>query len=135
MEQIILRGTTDSKHIAKTYGKLLDGVNYIPVLVCKGEGDDEKLDDFMDNIKTSVISLSFTRDDFPVIDRAKEIKDRGFRIWYNSLWAEFNGGHDDEMAMDDPENSYGWLLKKRANIIFSDHPFLLDAYLKKIGRR
>ncbi|WP_270293246.1 glycerophosphodiester phosphodiesterase family protein [Bacteroides xylanisolvens] len=135
LEQIILRGTTDSKHIAKTYGKLLDGVNYIPVLVCKGEGDDEKLDDFMDNIKTSVISLSFTRDDFPVIDRAKEIKDRGFRIWYNSLWAEFNGGHDDEMAMDDPENSYGWLLKKRANIIFSDHPFLLDAYLKKIGRR
>ena len=113
----------------------MDGVNYIPVLVCKGEGDDEKLDDFMDNIETSVISLSFTRDDFPVIDRAKEIKDRGFRIWYNSLWADFNGGHDDEMAMDDPENSYGWLLKKGANIIFSDHPFLLDAYLKKIGRR
>ena len=72
---------------------------------------------------------------FPVINRAKEIKSRGFRIWYNSLWADFNGGHDDELAMDDPENSYGWLLQKGANIIFSDHPFLLDAYLKKIGRR
>lgn len=135
LNQIILRGTLDSKSVIKNYGHLLDGLIYIPVLVCKGEGDDELLDDFMDNIKTPVISLSFTRDDFPVIDRAKEIKDKGFRIWYNSLWATFNGGHDDELAMDDPEDSYGWLLKKGANIIFSDHPFLLDAYLKKIGRR
>ena len=55
--------------------------------------------------------------------------------FFNSLWADFNGGHDDELAMDDPENSYGWLLQKGANIIFSDHPFLLDAYLKKMGRR
>ena len=135
MNQIILRGTKNSKQVIEEYGKFPEGLIYIPVLVCKGDGDNEKLDDFMDNIKTSVISLSFKRDDFPVINRAKEIKGRGFRIWYNSLWADFNGGHDDELAMDDPENSYGWLLQKGANIIFSDHPFLLDAYLKKIGRR
>lgn len=135
LNQIVLRGTMNSRQVKENYGHLLEGLIYIPVLVCKGEGDDEKLNDFMNNIKTPVISLSFKRDDFPVIDRAKEIKDRGYRIWYNSLWATFNGGHDDELAMDDPENSYGWLLKKGANIIFSDHPFLLDAYLKKIGRR
>ena len=135
MNQIILRGTKNSKQVIEEYGKFPEGLIYIPVLVCKGNGDNEKLDDFMDNIKTSVISLSFKRDDFPVIDRTKEIKSRGFRIWYNSLWADFNGGHDDELAMDDPENSDGWLLQKGANIIFSDHPFLLDAYLKKIGRR
>ena len=135
MNQIILRGTKNSKQVIEEYGKFPEGLIYIPVLVCKGDGDNEKLDDFMDNIKTSVISLSFKRDDFPVINRAKEIKGRGLRIWYNSLWADFNGGHDDELAMDDPENSYGWLLQKGANIIFSDHPFLLDAYLKKIGRR
>lgn len=135
LNQIILRGTKSSKEVTDSYGKLLEGLIYIPVLVCKGEGDNEKLDDFMEHIKTPVISLSFKRDDFSVIDRAKEIKDRGFRIWYNSLWAEFNGGHDDELAMDDPDNSYGWLLRKGANIIFSDHPFLLDTYLKKIGRR
>ena len=125
MNQIILRGTKNSKQVIEEYGKFPEGLIYIPVLVCKGDGDNEKLDDFMDNIKTSVISLSFKRDDFPVINRAKEIKSRGFRIWYNSLWADFNGGHDDELAMDDPENSYGWLLQKGANIIFSDHPFLL----------
>lgn len=135
LNQIILRGTESSDQVTEKYGKLLHGLIYIPVLVCNGRDDDKKLDDFMNNIKTPVISLSFKRDDFPVIERAKEIRDRGFRIWYNSLWAEFNGGHDDEMAMTDSENSYGWLLRKGANIIFSDHPFLLDAYLKKIGNR
>lgn len=135
LNQIILRGTKNSRQVANEYGKLFQGLTYIPVLVCKGYGDNEKLDDFMDHIKTPVISLSFSKDDFSVINRAGEIKDRGFRIWYNSLWSTFNGGHDDEMAMDNPENSYGWLLKKGANIIFSDHPFLLDAYLKKMGRR
>lgn len=134
LNQIIFRGTSDSERI-KNYGNLLEELTYIPVLVCKGQGDNEKLDDFMNNIPTSVISLSFVRDDFPVINRHQEIKDRGFRIWYNSLWADFNGGHDDELAMDDEINSYGWLLAKGANIIFSDHCFLLDAYLKKIGRR
>lgn len=135
LNQIILRGTESSRVVRQKYGQLLDGLIYIPVLVCKGTGDDAKLDDFMDNIKTPVISLSFKRDDFPVLKRTEEIKKRGFRIWYNSLWAEFNGGHDDERAMTDPEGSYGWLLSKGANIIFSDHPFLLLSYLQKAGRR
>lgn len=135
LNQIILRGTYSSSVVKERYSHLLDGLIYIPVLVCKGKGDSDKLDDFMKNINTPVISLSFKKDDYAVIDRVPEIKQKGYRIWYNSLWADFNGGHDDEMAVNDPENSYGWLLKKGANIIFSDHPFLLDAYLKKIGRR
>ena len=77
MNQIILRGTKNSKQVIEEYGKFPEGLIYIPVLVCKGDGDNEKLDDFMDNIKTSVISLSFKRDDFPVINRAKEIKAEG----------------------------------------------------------
>lgn len=85
LNQIILRGTSDSESVAKHYGSLLKEVTYIPVLVCKGEGDDKRLDDFMNNIQTPVISLSFKRDDFPVIDRHQEIQKRGFRIWYNSL--------------------------------------------------
>lgn len=135
MTQIILRGTMNSFQIKEQFGSLLNDVVYIPVLVCNGAGDNEKLNDFMNNIKTPVISLSFKKDEISVIDRVKEINEKGYRIWYNSLWAEFNGGHDDELAMTDPENSYGWLLRKGANIIFTDHPFLLDAYLKKIGRR
>lgn len=89
----------------------------------------------MNHIKTPIMSLSFKRDDYPILNRAEEMKKHGYRIWYNSLWDTFNGGHDDEMALDDPDGSYGWLLDKGANIIFCDNSFLLLDYLKKKGRR
>lgn len=136
LKQIILRGTESSEQVKRKFGNLLDSVIYIPVLVCKSPiVDDKKLDDFMNNIKTPVISLSFKKDDVPILNRVPEIKHKGFRIWYNSLWADFNGGHDDELALTNPDDSYGWLLRKGANIIFSDNPFLLLSYLKSKKRR
>ena len=134
-DQIILRGTKNSKRLAAEYGDLLKDIIYIPVVVCNETTDSRKLDDFMDNVKTPVIGISFKEENASLLKRIPEIKERGFRVWYNSLWATFNGGHDDEMAVNDPKGSYGWLIEKGADIIFTDHPFLLDAYLKKAGHR
>ena len=135
LNHLIFRSSKDSKYVNKEFECLLDKVNYIPVLVCKGKGDNEKLDDFLTNIQTSCIGVSFTKEDYQVLDRMKEISDKGFRVWLNSLWADFNAGHYDELATFDLENSYGWLLQKGANVIFSDHPILLKEYLEKTGRR
>lgn len=135
LNHLIFRSSRESKYVNQEFEGLLDKVNYIPVLVCKGKGDNEKLDDFLTNIQTQCIGLSFTREDFQVLDRMKEISDKGFRVWLNSLWADFNAGHDDELATFDLETSYGWLLQKGADIIFSDHPMLLKEYLEKKGRR
>ena len=134
-KQIILRGTFNSNTYNKNYRELLDGCIFSPVVIRNGKTDNQKLDDYMTNIKSPIMSLSFKRDDFPVLNRANEMKSHGFRIWYNSLWDTFNGGHDDELALDNPDESYGWLLEKGANIIFSDNPFLLLDYLTKKGRR
>lgn len=133
--QVVIRGTFDSKVYKEKYAKLLEDFIFSPVVVCNGKTDNQKLDDYMDNINTPIMSLSFRKDDYPILNRAKEMKEKGFRIWYNSLWSTFNGGHDDEMALDNPDGSYGWLLDKGANIIFSDNPFLLLDYLTKKGRR
>lgn len=131
LKQIILRGTYDSKKVKELLGSYLDQITYIPVLVAKGKGDDEKLDDYLQNIASPVISLSFKNDTMAILNRIDEIKGSGHRLWLNTMWAEFNGGHDDEMAEYDLENSYGWLLQKGGNIIFSDRPFLLSKYLKE----
>ena len=132
--QIIIR-TTDKKSVnAERYGNLFDNVIFMPVLVCKGAPDNDKLDDFMTNYHTPAISLSFTSDDFPVLERIPEIHQAGYRVWLNSLWDTFNAGHDDERAVTDPDGSYGWLLDKGADIIFTDHPMQLKRYLESINR-
>lgn len=136
LNHLILRGVYDSQTFNKEYRNLIKGVHYLPVLVCNGdESDNKQLDDFMNNIETSVMSFSFKKDNFPVLDRIPEVGKKGYRIWFNSMWADFNGGRDDEMAEYDLDNSYGWMLEKGANIIFTDRPFLLDSYLKSINRR
>lgn len=132
--QIVIR-TTDKREVNdRKYGNLFKNVVLMPVLVCNGNSDNEKLDDFICNYDSPVISFSFKKEDYPVLDRICEIKNAGYRIWLNSLWDTFNAGHDDELAVTDLEKSYGWLLKNGGNILFSDNPMLLKKYLISVNR-
>lgn len=133
--QTIIRSSVTSAVYKQKYEKLLKGFIYSPVVVCNGNNDEERTIDLMNHVVTPMISLSFKSDNYPILNHVDEIKKRGFRIWYNSLWATFNGGHDDELAIENPDASYGWLLEHGANIIFSDNPFQLLDYLTKQNRR
>ncbi|WP_195532418.1 glycerophosphodiester phosphodiesterase family protein [Bacteroides finegoldii] len=136
LKQIILRSSLSSEQLKKKYGEFPEEIIYIPVLVSKNKAADEKkVADFVSHISTPVLAFSFKKDDCAILDRIPELKAHGYRIWFNSLWAVFNGGHDDEMAESDEENSYGWLLSKGANIIFCDRPIQLRDYLKNKGHR
>jgi len=134
-KQIIIRATTTSDYNKVHYGNLFENIMVMPVLVCKGSSDDTKLDDFLNNYNCPCIAFSFTREDFPILNRINEIKAKGYRIWLNSLWGTFNANHDDELALTAPEAAYGWLLNFGANVIFSDNPMLLKKYLISINRR
>ena len=59
LDHIILRSSWSSLRKNKEIGALPREVIYIPVLVCKGDGDDERLDDFLANFDTPVISFRF----------------------------------------------------------------------------
>lgn len=133
--QIILRTTDNSKTTKQKYGNLLDNLIVMPVLVCKGgKVDEENLQDFIKNYSSPVMSFSFIREDYPILRKIKNLQEMGYRVWFNSLWDTFNAGHDEELAVTDPDNSYGWLINHGANIIFSDNPILLKKYLIKINR-
>lgn len=59
-KQIILRGTFNSNTYNKNYRELLDGCIFSPVVVCNGKTDNQKLDDYMTNIKSPIMSLSLS---------------------------------------------------------------------------
>ncbi len=41
------------------------------MVVCNGKTDDQKLDDYMNHIKSPIMSLSFKKDDYPILNRAE----------------------------------------------------------------
>lgn len=135
LSQIVLRSSLSSAQFKERFGVLPPEVIYIPVLVCKGSGDSEKLSDFIEHFKIPIASFSFENDHFEILNEIPKLKSKGYRIWLNSLWAKFNGGHDDELAMTDKELSYLWLLKTGADIIFSDNPTELSNFLQTLNKR
>jgi glycerophosphoryl diester phosphodiesterase len=56
-----------------------------------------------------------------------------FPLWVNSLWPEQNAGHDDDRAVDQgqPDQTWGWLISHSANILQTDRPKELLAYLRR----
>lgn len=129
--QLIIRSTDTHKVFKEKYGSLFDKFIVIPVLVCRDDAKDHsKLLDFTTNYDSPVISFSFTRENFTTLEKIPKLKKQGYRIWLNSLWDEMNAGHSDELALTDKEASYGWLIQRGADIIFTDQPMLLLDYLR-----
>ena len=81
------------------------------------------------------MEISFKTDDFEQLSYIDKIAKSNCRIWINTLWESLCGGHDDEKAINDPDNNWGWVLKNRATIIQTDRPKELITYLEQKGLR
>ncbi|HMG07260.1 MAG TPA: hypothetical protein VK609_02060 [Mucilaginibacter sp.] len=65
------------------------------------------------------------------------MKNKGAKIWINSLWPSLNGGHADDVAVDElnTKDSWDWLIAHSATMIQTDRPKELLAYLRKKSLR
>ncbi|WP_316814209.1 hypothetical protein [Pedobacter heparinus] len=76
---------------------------------------------------------TFDKDTVEIVKWMPNINKMGLRLWVNALWPNHNGGHDDDRAveMNEPDQSWGWLINNGANIIQTDRPKQLLEYLRK----
>ena len=66
---------------------------------------------------------------------AGAIGEMGSRIWVNTLEPRHAAGHTDALALTDPERHWGQVVRDGANIIQTDYPAQLLAYLRDRGLR
>ena len=75
-------------------------------------------------------------EDSPLYDRAAlmSLKQRGIRIWINSLWeGRYSAGLGDYTAIEDPDSVFPQLVELGAGIIQTDLPDLTAKTLKEHG--
>jgi glycerophosphoryl diester phosphodiesterase len=79
----------------------------------------------------TIIQVIFKTDSSWIIKKLPEIE-KQYPVWFNSLWPEQNGGHDDDKAVEEnkPDETWGWLIRQHASIIQTDRPRELLHYLK-----
>lgn len=83
--------------------------------------------------KRTIVQIIFETDTAAILSTIPTLKKK-YAIWFNSIWPEQSGGHDDDTAVEDekPNEAWGWLVKKQPNIIQSDRPIELLKYLRKL---
>lgn len=82
--------------------------------------------------KCTIIHPTFDNDTIAFVKWMPNINKTGLHLWLNALWPEQNGGHDDDRAVElnEPDQSWGWLIEKGGNIIQTDRPKELLEYLR-----
>lgn len=83
----------------------------------------------------TIFHPTFSSDTIALIKWLPSVKKRNIHLWLNALWPEHNGGHDDDIAVEEnkPDETWGWLIKQGATIIQTDRPEELLEYLRKKG--
>jgi glycerophosphoryl diester phosphodiesterase len=132
MEQAILsikkNLPMDSLHA--TGKKLPKDLIIMPVLDISKKEAEQAMISYV-NVPNVIIQLDFDQDHYPLLDKISYLKSKNIGIWFNSLWPELSGGHDDDKAVEGKmaDETWGWLLKKGANVIQTDRPHALSQYL------
>ncbi|OMP75260.1 MULTISPECIES: glycerophosphodiester phosphodiesterase family protein [unclassified Chitinophaga] len=133
VEQAIFKGDALAAKVKDDYAAVLKKIYYMSIVSLDDAEAFNTIHDAITQIKPTAFELLFKRDTSAVLSHLKEIKQS--RLWVNALWPSLNGGHYDDMAFDDGniKDSWQWLLDKGFNIIQTDRPALLLAYLRKKG--
>lgn len=131
LDEVLFKGNTDYETFNNNYGYIKDKIVYMPIIRLE-RGDDEKLiKEFVDNYTPYGFEFTIGKTEENLID-FKPLREKGIRVWVNSLWEEHNAGHHDDMALENP-NIYEWYIEKDVNIIQTDRIKELVDFLTKRG--
>lgn len=128
---IVMKGGQTAENVKKNFGKYLDKVIYMPVVSLDNETSEMDIENHLKVLNPVAFELCLSNDANPLPLKLKDALKGRSLIWYNSLWASLCGGHHDDVALQDVEKGYGYLIDKLgARIIQTDRPQFLLEYLR-----
>lgn len=133
LQQAIFKSEMPFDSLQHRYPHLIGKIIYMPVVNLDKPNAKKVIVDYLKGMKPYAFELIFTKDTSAILADNKFITNTGSKIWINSLWASLNGGHDDDMAVEDgnKKDSWDWIINHGATIIQTDRPKLLLEYLRK----
>ncbi len=133
--QTIVRSYRSYKVARDYYGLALDSIIYIPGISKKLDYRDY-FEKWEETINPFYYAPKFETDSELLVSFLSTISNSKNGIWVHSISlddASRTGNHDDDLAVTNPDEAWGWLIEKGANIIQTDRPLLLLQYLRNQG--
>jgi len=125
-----VKGSTPLSQIEQEVGKIEEDITIMPIVDMKRTDASAIINSYNPHQKT-IIQANFSTDTLAVLKSMASLR-ANYGLWINSLWPEQNGGHDDDLAVEEnkKEESWGWLINHKANLIQTDRPKELIEYLR-----
>ena len=109
--QILLAGPVNMESDAYKLAMQYPEVNYVPFFPCNGKNDEGKFSKLKNDMQPIGYYIAFPSDKLSILKETKSYSEYGHRLWVDTLLGKCcNGGRNDQLALMDPESSYGWLL-------------------------
>ncbi len=131
LDEVLFKGSADYETFNKNYGHLKDKIVYMPIIGLERGNGQALIDGFLENYIPYGIEFTVGDTEDNLID-FKSLREKGIRVWVNSLWPHHNAGHHDDVALENP-NVYEWYIEKGINIIQTDRIKELVEFLRKRG--
>lgn len=131
--QVIMKSDREAQDVIDTFGEGLKEVIYMPkVHYNKDAKPLDKINDFATRLKSPIFEVNYYTDEIlPTVKEGNKKISRKARIWHNTLWDTQCGGHDDDLALNDKDGSWGWLVKNvNCNVIQTDRAQMCLDYLR-----
>ncbi|TSJ35928.1 glycerophosphodiester phosphodiesterase family protein [Mucilaginibacter corticis] len=133
LEQAVFKAEVPFDSLKQKYPELIGKITYMPVVNLDKPGAKKTITDYLAHMKLYAVELTFSKDTSDILAHNEFIRQTGAKVWINSLWASLNGGHDDDLAVEEnnKKDSWDWIIAHHATIIQTDRPQLLLRYLKQ----
>jgi glycerophosphoryl diester phosphodiesterase len=133
LHQAIFKGREPISQIQEKFGFVLDRVVYMPLVSIETNQVPEFINAFEDEINPIAYEVIYQTENSLILGYIDIITKNEDHVWVNTLWASLCAGHDDDKAVDDPDEAWGWVIQNGATILQTDRPKLLLKYLRKKG--
>lgn len=119
--------------LERKFGKIPADIRLMPIININKDGYQKYVESYFSRTNT-MFQAVFQQENEEAFQYLKQVRDMGYLLWYNSLWASLCAGRDDDKAVDQnqPDATWGWLIQKGANVIQSDRPIPLLQYIKQL---
>ncbi len=130
-DEVLFYGKHDAATLKEELGLRRTEIHYLPKL---GEGTSNPRD-YIDAHASSCPAFvtSFSTEDSHVLEHFEYLIAAKRRVWASPLWPEICAGRTDDLAVDEPDEAWGWLVERGATILCTDRPRELLTYLRKHG--
>lgn len=133
VDHAIFYGNKPVEQVCADYGELCDKIHYMPKINGSPLHNSDYVESFVSTMRPKGFLVHFAKEDSSALSCIPAIKKHNIRVWASPLWAEICAGHTDDIAVYDPDASWGWLIERGANILCTDRPALMLEYLRARG--